>query len=113
MDYGFMAMSRILEEKKTDFTAVYAISDSIAIGACKAITEYGMKIPEDYSVAGFDGLDIAHYYNPTLTPIRQPVEEMAEATIKILFDVVSNHADHQKRVFKAELMEGESTRNVK
>ena len=34
MDYGFMAMSRILEEKKTDFTAVYAISDSIAIGAC-------------------------------------------------------------------------------
>ena len=113
MDYGFMAMSRILEEKKTDFTAVYAISDSIAIGACKAITEYGMKIPEDYSVAGFDGLDIAHYYNPTLTTIRQPVEEMAEATIKILFDVVSNHADHQKRVFKAELMEGESTRNVK
>lgn len=99
--------------KKTDFTAVYAISDSIAIGACKAITEYGMKIPEDYSVAGFDGLDIAHYYNPTLTTIRQPVEEMAEATIKILFDVVSNHADHQKRVFKAELMEGESTRNVK
>ena len=95
MDYGFMAMSRILEEKKTDFTAVYAISDSIAIGACKAITEYGMKIPEDYSVAGFDGLDIAHYYNPTLTTIRQPVEEMAEATIKILFDVVSNHADHQ------------------
>ena len=110
---GFMAMSRILEEKKTDFTAVYAISDSIAIGACKAITEYGMKIPEDYSVAGFDGLDIAHYYNPTLTTIRQPVEEMAEATIKILFNVVSNHADHQKRVFKAELMEGESTRNVK
>ena len=62
MDYGFMSMSRILREKKVDFTAVYAISDSIAIGACKAITECGGKIPEDYSVAGFDGLDIAHYY---------------------------------------------------
>ena len=48
-----------------------------------------------------------------MLPLRQPVEEMAEATIKILFNVVSNHADHQKRVFKAELMEGESTRNVK
>lgn len=41
MDYGFMSMSRILREKKVDFTAVYAISDSIAIGACKAITECG------------------------------------------------------------------------
>ena len=112
MDYGFMAMSRILEEKKTDFTAVYAISDSIAIGACKAITEYGMKIPEDYSVAGFDGLDIAHYYNPTLTTIRQPVEEMAESTIKILFDVIRGKAGHQKRVFRGELVEGESTRRV-
>lgn len=112
MDYGYTSMSRILKEKKVDFTAVYGISDSIAIGACKAITEFGRKIPEDYSVAGFDGLDIAHYYNPTLTTIRQPVEEMAEATIKILFDVIRGRADHQKRVFKAELVEGESTRRI-
>lgn len=112
MDYGYMSMNRILEEKKIDFTAVYGISDSIAIGACKAITERGLKIPDDYSVAGFDGLDIAHYYNPTLTTIRQPVEEMAEATIKILFDVIRGKADHQKRVFKAELVEGESTRQL-
>lgn len=63
-------------------------------------------------MAGFDGLDIAHYYNPTLTTIRQPVEEMAEATIRILFDVIRGKAGHQKRVFKAELVEGESTRKV-
>jgi LacI family transcriptional regulator len=112
MDYGFMSMSRILKEKKVDFTAVYAISDSIAIGACKAITECGGKVPEDYSVAGFDGLDIAHYYNPTLTTIRQPVEEMAKSTIRILFDVIGKKADHQKRVFKGELVEGESTRRI-
>ncbi|WP_434689210.1 LacI family DNA-binding transcriptional regulator [Hungatella sp. SB206] len=112
MDYGFASMSRILRENIVDFTAVYAISDSIAIGACKAITECGGKIPEDYSVAGFDGLDIAHYYNPTLTTIRQPVEEMAESTIKILFDVIRGKAGHQKRVFKGELVEGESTRRV-
>ena len=64
-------------------------------------------------MAGFDGLDIAHYYNPTLTTIRQPVEEMAESTIKILFDVIRGKAGHQKRVFKGELVEGESTRRVK
>ena len=111
MDNGYRMMDRVLKEKR-DFTAVYAISDSIAIGACKAILEHGKRIPEDYCVAGYDGLDIARYYNPSITTIRQPVEEMAKATIKILFDVIKNKAEHQKKVFKAELVEGESTRRV-
>ena len=109
MDYGFMSMSRILKEKKVDFTAVYAISDSIAIGACKAITECGGKVPEDYSVAGCDGLDIAHYYNPTLTTIRQPIQHIAEASVKLLFDILAGRSGHQHKVFAGELLEQEST----
>lgn len=109
MDNGYQMMTRALQEKR-EFTAVYAISDSIAIGATKAVLDNGKRIPEDYSVAGYDGLDIAHYYNPTITTIRQPVEEMAKSTIKILFDVIKNQAQHQKKVFKAELVEGDSTR---
>lgn len=112
MENGYRMMNRVLNEKP-EFTAVYAISDSIAIGACKAIFEHGMRIPEDYCMSGYDGLDIARYYNPSITTIRQPVEEMAKATIKILFDVIKNKAEHQKTVFKAELVEGESTRRVK
>ncbi len=112
MENGYRMMNRVLNEKP-EFTAVYAISDSIAIGACKAIFERGMQIPEDYCMAGYDGLDIARYYNPSITTIRQPVEEMAKATIKILFDVIKNKAEHQKKVFRAELIEGESTRRVK
>lgn len=111
MDNGYRMMNRVLRENR-EFTAVYAISDSIAIGACKAIFEHGGRIPEDYCVAGYDGLDIARYYNPSITTIRQPVEEMARATIKILFDVIKNKASHQKMVFKAELVEGESTRRI-
>lgn len=112
MDNGYRMMNRVLNDKP-EFTAVYAISDSIAIGACKAILEHGMRIPDDYCIAGYDGLDIARYYNPSITTIRQPVEEMAKATIKILFDVIKNKAEHQKMVFKAELIEGESTKRVK
>lgn len=109
MDNGYQMMNRVLE-KELDFTAVYAISDSIAIGACKAIFEHGKRIPEDYSVAGYDGLDIVHYYNPAITTIRQPVEEIAEATIRILFDVIRNQAEHRKKVFKGQLVIGESTK---
>lgn len=111
MGSGYERMNKVLD-KGTEFTAIYAISDSIAIGACKAVFERGKRVPEDYSIAGFDGLDIAHYYNPTITTIRQPVEEMAEATIRILFDVIRNRSGHQKRVFKGELVEGESTRRL-
>ena len=63
-------------------------------------------------IAGFDGLDIAHYYNPTITTIRQPVEDMAVATIKILFDMIRNKAQNQRKVFQGELVIGESTKVV-
>ena len=111
MENGYVVTKELLELRE-DFTAIYAICDSCAIGACKAIFDAGKKIPEDYSVAGFDGLDIAHYYNPSITTIRQPVEEMAEVTIKILFDVIRNRTAEQHKTFKGELVIGQSTRSI-
>lgn len=107
------AVTKELLESGEDFTAVYAICDSFAIGACKAIFDAGKRIPEDYSVAGFDGLDIANYYNPSITTIKQPVEEMAEETINILFDNINNKTSPQHKTFKGELIIGESTREYK
>lgn len=111
MENGYICMKRALE-KKLSFSAVYAVSDSTAIGACRALTEAGLRIPEDVSIAGFDGLDIARYYNPSLTTIRQPVEKMAYATSKLLFDLIKNGEKHRQIIFPAELVVGESTREV-
>lgn len=111
MANGYDLMNKVMETRQ-DITAVFAVSDSIAIGACKAVFDAGKSVPEDYSIAGFDGLDIAHYYNPTLTTIRQPVEEMAHATIKILFDIIKNKSQNQQMVFQAQLMEGKSTKRA-
>lgn len=111
MENGYIVTKELLESGE-DFTAIYAICDSIAIGACKAIFDSGRRVPEDYSVAGFDGLEMAHYYNPSITTIRQPVEDMAEATIKILFDVIRKKTSEQHKTFPAELVIGQSTRNI-
>lgn len=111
MENGYRLAKELLTSNE-DFTAIYAISDSTAIGACKAAFDAGKKIPEDYSVAGFDGLDIAHYYNPSITTIKQPVEEMAEETIKILFDVINQRKSAQHRIFQGELVVGQSTRPI-
>ncbi|MGL6106683.1 LacI family DNA-binding transcriptional regulator [Romboutsia sp.] len=103
MENGYKLMKELITSGE-DFSAVFAISDSMAIGACKAILESGKKIPEDYSIVGFDGLDITYYYNPAITTIRQPVEEMAKETTKILFDLINKKTKNQHKVFEGELV---------
>ena len=96
-------MKELLESEE-EFTAVYAVSDSMVIGAGKAILESGKKIPEDYSIMGFDGLDISYYYNPSISTIRQPVEDMAKETSEILFNLIENNAYNSHKIFEGELL---------
>ena len=115
MAAGYTAMKDAIA-KNVDFTAVFAISDAMAIGACRALADAGKKIPEDVSVVGFDGIDNARYYNPTITTIRQPFEDMAKASINLLFKYIAGEKDAtetQQRIFDAELVIGESTASIK
>lgn len=111
IENGYQMTKELLDSGK-DFTCIYAISDTLAIGACRAIFDAGKRVPEDYSVAGFDGLDIAAYYQPSVTTISQPREEMASETIRILFDLIKKKGVQRKRIFEAKLVEGESTRKI-
>lgn len=111
MQNGYIVAKELLESGE-NFTAIYGICDSVALGACRAVFDAGKKIPEDYSVAGFDGLDIGQYYNPSLTTIKQPIEKMAEETIKILFDAIKKKIPAQHRTFQGELIIGQSTRPI-
>lgn len=95
-----------------EFTALYVISDATAFGACKAIFEYGKRIPEDYSVAGFDGIDMSHYYHPSLTTMKQPCEDMASASINLLLNLIDGKEGNNQMIFPAELVVGESTRKI-
>lgn len=110
MENGYMTAKKLIEsEVGAKVTAIYATSDSLAIGACRAVLEAGKKIPEDISVAGYDGIDMGEYYNPKLTTIKQPVEEMAKKTIRLLLDVIAERQEHQQIIFPAELIAREST----
>ena len=104
-------MKELLDSGKK-FTCIYAVADALAIGACKAIFDAGKSIPGDYSVAGFDGQETAAYYHPSITTVYQPREEMAEATINILFHLIKKEPVETKRIFNARLVLGESTRKI-
>lgn len=108
LENGYAVTKEFLH-KKLSCTAIYAISDILAIGAGKALAEAGLRVPEDISLAGFDGVEIGKYINPSLTTIKQPVEKMAQETTDILFDVIAKQAGHQHRVFDGELVVREST----
>ena len=61
----------------------------MAIGAIRALREAGLKVPEDVSVMGFDGLAVGQYTVPTLSTIRQSVEAMAQRSVDILLENIA------------------------
>ena len=111
MESGYV-MTRKLMDSGKEFTAIFALSDTMAVGACRAIFEEGKNVPRDYSVAGFDGIELCSYYNPTLTTIRQPVQDIAEESVKLLFDILAGRSGHQHKIFPGVLLEQESTRKL-
>lgn len=111
MENGYRTTKRLIESGE-EFTAVYAMADVLAIGAIRALLESGLRVPEDVSVAGYDGIDVSGYISPSLTTIRQPVEDMAKNTVKLLFDIIAGKKEHQHITFDGELLVRESTKEI-
>ena len=108
MPNGYQGARRLLE-KTPGMTALFCISDVLAIGACRGIIEAGKRIPEDISVVGFDGIEEGEYYIPSLTTIRQPLDEIATEGIKSLFEMINETGTSRNIIMPAELVVREST----
>ena len=73
-------------------TAVFAMADVMAIGAISAITDRGLRVPEDISVVGFDGIEIGEYFCPKITTIEQNVVELAGRSVQMLVECIEQGA---------------------
>lgn len=104
---GYYAMERLLE-KMPDVTAVFAVSDVMAIGAIRAINDRGMRVPDDISVIGFDGVDIGRYMIPRLTTIRQHRESIVARSVDILLRSIENGEGAKHELEPFHLIPGES-----
>ncbi len=90
-DFGSeMGYQKTIEliESRAPFTAIFAANDQTAYGAIKAIHDKGLRVPEDIAVIGFDDLATSRYFTPSLTTMRQPIEEIgatcAESMVRFL-----------------------------
>lgn len=89
---GYRAMKELLEKGKK-FTAVYCTNDHSAIGAMRAIREYGLRIPEDISVVGNDDIDMAEHLDPPLTTVRVFRDTLGRVAVDHLYNRIINPYD--------------------
>ncbi len=71
-------------------TAVFASNDVQAMGVIEATRACGLHVPQDLSVVGFDDIPMAALYNPRLTTVRQPLEEMGTIATQVLLESINN-----------------------
>jgi len=98
------AITRLLSAGKPDFSALFAMSDIMAFGAIRAILDQGYRVPEDISVIGFDGIEMAGYFNPTLTTMRQPSEEIAQHCAELIIQNIKGENLGKKIVLDTEII---------
>ena len=84
------------------------MSDTVAVGAIRALRDLGRSVPEDVSVVGFDGIDISRFTLPRLTTVEQPVEEIARRSLNLLLDMMDRDAAPRHVLVEASFRKRES-----
>lgn len=108
VENGYAVTKELLGRAK--FTALYCISDMTAFGAYKAVAEAGLRIPDDLSVIGFDGINLGKFMVPSLTTIEQPRESLVRSSVDLLVGAIKGDEDTKQLIYPARLIERDSVR---
>ena len=71
-------------------TAIFVFNDLMAFGAITALSERGLRVPDDISVVGYDNIEQAGYFNPQLTTVAQPHREMGKMAVEKLIERIAD-----------------------
>jgi LacI family repressor for deo operon, udp, cdd, tsx, nupC, and nupG len=86
---GYDAISSMLHDADNKFSAIVASGDIMAIGAIRALKDYGLKVPDDMAISGFDDIPFAALVSPSLTTVRQPRYQIGVRTMEKLLDLIA------------------------
>ena len=81
-----------------EFDAIYAFTDTLAIGAINRLREIGKTIPDDVVVAGFSGTELSTIVFPQLTTVEPPLEDMGRCAAEMVLEKVSNPETENRKV---------------
>lgn len=106
---GYRAAQQLLKVAEP-FTGLVVANDQMALGAMRALREYGRKVPEDVSVVGFDDIPEASFFEPPLTTVRQDFIAMGQQTVDYLLALIQQpETPYHQRMLYPQLIERSST----
>ena len=108
---GYDAAANLLRLGRK-FTALFAASDVMAIGAIRALRDHGLRVPEDVSVIGFDGLELGSYLVPQLSTVVQSVRQMADRSMELLLQSLAEDTPARHETVPFTVNQRESTQTV-
>lgn len=93
-------------------TAFLCMSDMLAIGTIEALKAMGRRVPEDYSVVGYDGLEVTNYTDPKITTVDQNIKQKGYEAAHLLYDMLNGTRNAQKLVLPHTLVERGSVKSL-
>lgn len=109
---GVSAAKRLTDSKK-EITAVVTTADILAIGLIKGFAKMNISVPDDYSVIGFDDLEISRYLPVGLTTIKQDIEKKGELAVELLSKSLEDpEFESQDIVLDSAIVERESVKRL-
>ena len=108
---GYNAVNALLKAGN-EFTALFACADVMAIGAMRALQEAGLRVPEDVSVMGVDGLPLCSFLTPQLSGVCQSIRGIALRSVEILLDVIEEGSSARHETVPFQIQCRESVRSI-
>lgn len=108
---GYKATQTLIG-KGCKFTAIFAMSDVMSIGAIRALKDAGLRVPEDVSVIGVDDLPLGRYIVPQLSTIRQSTQKIAQRSVAILLESIEKNQEARHERICFEVCRRESVRAI-
>ena len=108
---GYRAAQTLVSRGKP-YTAIFCMADVMAMGAIRALTDSGLRVPEDVSVVGFDGLPIGEFIVPRLATVSQSVETLAQRSVELLRGNIEGKDVCVHEIIPAQIQWKESARAI-
>lgn len=98
-----------LADKKNTNALIFA-TNTLSISGLYSIRKHNIKVPDDIAVIGFDGHEVFDFFQPQISYIKQPLEEMGKESVKILLNQIKGNMDTVQIEVKHQLIERDSSK---